>query len=335
MTPDMRRRKCIGVLGTALGTTLVWPLLVRAQSAERVRRIGVLIYGDEDSRGSQAQAAGLRQGLKDLGWTEGRNVRIDVRFDGDPGRIRTHAEELVKSTPDVIVVRSVLAARALQQQTHTIPIVFAGVGDPVLNGLVTSLAHPEGNITGVTNLFYSIGGKWLELLKEASPQVTRVAIIFTPEIGTSEGWFAAIEAAAAMLGVTAARVPVRNAAEIAHALGAFASEPNGGLIVVPPGLVGADREALLAEVAQRRLPAVYDARSYTAEGGLMSYGADSADMFRQSATHVDRILRGAKPGDLPVQNPDKFELSINLKTAKAMGLDIPEMLIARADEVIE
>ena len=335
MTPDMRRRKCIAVLGTALGTMLARPLLVRAQSAERVRRIGVLIYGDEDSRGSQAQAAGLRQGLKELGWTEGRNVRIDIRFDSDPSRIRMHAEELVKSAPDVIVVRSVLAARALQQQTHTIPIVFAGVGDPILNSLVTSLAHPEGNITGVTNMFYSIGGKWLELLKEAAPRVARVAIVFIPDIGTSEGWFAAIEAAAAMLGVAAVRIPLRNLAEIEHVLGKFASEPNGGLIAVPPGLVGADREALLREAVRLRLPAVYDARSYTVEGGLMSYGADSADMFRQSSIHVDRILRGAKPGDLPVQNPDKFELSINLKTAKAMGLDIPEMLLARADEVIE
>jgi putative tryptophan/tyrosine transport system substrate-binding protein len=331
MTPNMRRRKCIAVLGTAL----VWPLLARAQSAERVRRLGVLIYGDEDSRGSQAQAAGLRQGLKELGWTEGHNLRIDIRFESDPSRIRMLAEELVKTAPDVIVVRSVLAARALQQQTKTIPIVFAGVGDPVLNGLVTSLAHPEGNMTGVTNLFYSIGGKWLELLKEAAPRIDRVAIVFTPEIGTSEGWFAAIETAAAMLGVTATRIPLRNLAEIEHVLGTLASEPNGGLIAVPPGLVGADREALLREAVRLRLPAVYDARSYTADGGLMSYGADSIDLLRQSSVHVDRILRGAKPGDLPIQNPDKFELSINLRTAKAMGLDIPEMLLARADEVIE
>ena len=196
----------------------------------------------------------------------------------------------------MIVVRSVLAARALQQQTHTIPIVFAGVGDPILNSLVTSLAHPEGtDITGVTNMFYSIGGKWLELLKEAAPRVARVAIVFIPDIGTSEGWFAAIEAAAAMLGVAAVRIPLRNLAEIEHVLGKFASEPDGGLIAVPPGLVGADREALLREAVRLRLPAVYDARSYTVEGGLMSYGADSADMFRQSSIHVDRILRGAKP----------------------------------------
>src|SRR5271154_1657911 len=239
MTPNMRRRKCIAVLGSAL----VWPLLASAQSAERVRRIGVLIYGDEDSRGSQAQAAGLRQGLKELGWTEGRNLRIDIRFDSDPNRIRIHAEELVRTAPDVIVVRSVLATRALQQQTHTIPIVFAGVGDPILNGLVTSLAHPEGNITGVTNLFYSIGGKWLELLKEAEPRVTRVGIIFSPEISTSEGWFSAIETAAGMLGVAATRMAVHHDADIENVLGKFASAPNGGLITVPPGLVGADREA--------------------------------------------------------------------------------------------
>ena len=240
--------------------------------------------------------------MKELGWTEGRNVRIDIRFDSDPSRIRAHAEELVKAAPDVIVVRSVLATRALQHLTHTIPIVFAGVGDPVINGLVASLAHPEGNITGVTNLFYSIGGKWLELLKEAAPGVARVAIIFNAEFSPGEGWFAAIAEAAAMFGVTAIKLPVRNPAEIEALLGKFASEPNGGLIIVPPGLVGADRDALLAQAAQRRLPAIYETKSYTVEGGLMSYGADSADLFRQASTHVDRILRGAKPGDLPVQN---------------------------------
>jgi putative ABC transport system substrate-binding protein len=308
--------------------------VARAQ-AQRVRRIAVLIYGGEDSRGSQAQVAALRDGLKELGWIEDRNLRIDVRFDSDPTRLRAYAEALASQAPDVIVVSTNAATKALQQQTQTVPIVFAGVGDPVINGLVASLARPEGNITGVTNLFYSIGGKWLELLKEIAPHLARVAIIFNPELTTTQGWFATIEAAAAMLGVQAIRTPVRNPAEIAAALGKFANEPNGALVVVPPGLVGAERDMVFQQAAQRRLPAVYQAKAYALDGGLMSYGADAADLFRQSSTLVDRILRGAKPGELPVQVPTKFELVVNLKTAKAMGLEIPSMLIARADEVIE
>jgi putative tryptophan/tyrosine transport system substrate-binding protein len=330
MTAFLERRKCLAVLGGAFA----WPLGARAQ-APRVRRIGVLIYGGEDSRGSQAQVAALRDGLKELGWVEDRNLRIEVRFDSDPERLRAHAEALVSLAPDIIVVSTNAATRALRQQTQTIPIVFAGVGDPVVNGLVASLARPDGNITGVTNLFYSIGGKWLELLKEVAPRLATVAVIYNPEFTTTQGWFAAIEAAAAMLGVKAIRIPVRNPAEIEDAIGTFAREPNGGLIVVPPGLVGAERDVVFRQALQRRLPAIYQAKAYALDGGLMSYGADAADLFRQCSTFVDRILRGAKPGELPVQVPTKFELAINLKTAKAMGLEISPMLLARADEVIE
>jgi len=330
MTHDLERRKFLAVLGGALA----WPLVARAQ-AQRVRRIAVLIYGGDDSRGSRAQVAALRDGLKELGWLEDRNLRIDIRFDSDPNRLRLLAEALVSQSPDVIVVSTNAATKALQQHTQTIPIVFAGVGDPVIGGLVTSLVRPEANITGVTNLFYSIGGKWLELLKEVAPRLARVAMIFNPEFTTTEGWFAAIEAAAAMLDVKAVRIPVLNAGEIETVVGKFASEPNGGLIVVPPGLVGAERDMIFRQAAQSRLPAIYQAKAYALDGGLMSYGTDAADLFRQSAFFVDRILRGAKPGELPVQVPTKFELAINLKTAKAMGLEIPPMLVARADEVIE
>jgi putative ABC transport system substrate-binding protein len=331
MMSDMERRKCLALLGGVFAM----PLVARAQQAQRVRRIGVLIYGGEDSPGSQAEVAALRDGLKELGWVEDRNLRIIIRFDSDPGRLRAHAEALVSQAPDVIVVSTNAATKALQQQTRTIPIVFAGVGDPVLNGLVPSLARPEGNITGVTNPFFSIGGKWVELLKEGVPRLATVAVIFNPEFTTSQGWFVAIDEAAAMLGVKAIRIPVRDPAGIEHAVGTIAAEPDSGLMVAPPGLVGAGREMLFRQVAQRRLPAVYQSKAYALDGGLMSYGADAADLFRQSSTFVDRILRGAKPGELPVQVPTRFELAINLKTAKAMGLEIPPMLLAPADEVIE
>jgi putative tryptophan/tyrosine transport system substrate-binding protein len=331
MTVFLERRKCLAALGGALA----WPVVARAQQAQRVQRIGVLVYGDEDSQGSQDQVAALRDGLKELGWVEHRNLRIDIRFDSDPDRLRAHAEAVVSQVPDVIVVSTNAATKALQQQTQTIPIVFAGVGDPVVNGLVASLVRPDRNITGVTNLFYSIGGKWLELLKQVAPGLATVAIAFNPELTSAQGWIAAIEVAAAMFGVKAIRVTVRNPAEIEDAIGKFAREPNGGLIVVPPGLVGAERGMVFRQALQHRLPAIYQAKAYALDGGLMSYGADATDLFRQSSNLVDRILRGAKPGELPVQVPTKFELAINLKTAKAMGLEIPQMLLARADEVIE
>jgi putative ABC transport system substrate-binding protein len=331
MTLDHERRKCLVMLGGALA----WPLVVRAQQAQRMRRIGVLVYGSGDSRASQAQLAALRNGLKELGWTEDRNLEIIVRFESDPDGLRAHAEALASQAPDAIVVYSNAAAKALQQHTKTIPIVFAGVGDPVVNGLVASLARPEGNITGVTNLFYSIGGKWVELLKELAPRLTRMAMIFNPGLTSSQGWFAAIEETAAMLGVKAIQLPVRDPAAIEEAVGTFAGEPYGGLIEAPPGFVGAMRDMLFMQAVQYRLPVIYQSKAQVADGGLMSYGADPADSFGQSSTFVDRILRGARPGELSVQVPTRFELAINLKTAKAMGIEVPQLLLARADEVIE
>jgi putative ABC transport system substrate-binding protein len=331
MESAVGRRQCLVLLGGALA----WPFAAPAQPVERVRRIGVLIYGSEDNRASQAQAASLQEGLKELGWVEGRNLRIDLRFEADPKRIHVRAEELVGSAPDVIVVNTGTATRALQQLTRTIPIVFAGVGDPAASGLVASLGRPGGNITGITNLFFSVGGKWLELLREIAPRLERTAIVFNPEFNTNEGWFAAVEAAAPILGVTVGRVPIRNLADIERAIDTIAAVPNGGLILVPPGLVGAERDLMLRMAVERRLPAIYPSRTYSIDGGLMSYGPDSADQFRLSASYVDRILRGAKPGELPVQFPTKFELVINRATAKAVGLDVPPMLIARADELIE
>jgi putative ABC transport system substrate-binding protein len=300
-----------------------------------VRRVGVLIYGRGDNRGSRAQADSLREGLQEFGWFEGRNLKLELRYNSDRERIRLGAEELVSTAPDVIVANTNVATAALQRLTRTIPIVFAGVGDPVASGLVTTLNRPGSNVTGITNVFFSLGGKWLELLKEIAPRITRVAIMYHSELSAREDWFAPIEEAAPMFDVTLTRMPVRNPGEIESAIEPFAAEPNGALIIVPPGLVGSDRDLALRLARDRRLPAIYHSRTYSIDGGLMSYGADSADLFRQSATYVDRILRGAKPGELPVQFPNKFELVINRGTAKSMGLDIPPMLMARADEVIE
>jgi putative ABC transport system substrate-binding protein len=300
-----------------------------------MRRVGVLIYGRGDNRGSRAQADSLREGLQELGWFEGRNLKIELRYNGDRERIRTAAEELVRTSPDVIVANTNAATAALQGLTRTIPIVFAGVGDPVAGGLVTSLNRPGGNVTGITNLFFSLGGKWLELLKEIAPRLARVAILYNAELSARGDWFAAIEEAAPMFDVTLTKLPIRNLADIESAIEQFAAESDGALIIVPPGLVGADRDLALRLARDRRLPAIYPARTYSVEGGLMSYGPDSADLFRQSAIYVDRILRGTKPGELPVQFPNKFELVINRGTAKSMGLDIPPMLLARADELIE
>jgi putative tryptophan/tyrosine transport system substrate-binding protein len=330
ISPDLERRKCLALLGGALA----WPLAAPVRSAEKVRRIAVLINGSGESQSSQGEAAALRDGLKGFGWVEGRNLQIELAFESDPETIRARAEAFVASAPDAIVVNTNRVTKAFQQLTRTIPIVFAAVGDPVAGGLVASLAHPGGNITGITNLFFSIGGKWLELLKEIAPGLLRTAVITNP-IAARDDWFDAIEQMAPMMGLTTTRVAVNNPADIERSVAAFAAEPNGGLIAVPPILAGAERELLLRLAREHRLPAIYHTRTYSAEGGLMSYGSDNADQFRQSASYVDRILRGAKPGELPVQFPSRFELVINRKTAQAMNLEIPPMLMARADELIE
>jgi len=270
-----------------------------------------------------------------LGWTEGRNLRIDVRFgSNDSNRVRNYAEELVGLAPDVIVTTGAAQTRAVQQRTQTIPIVFVQVGDPVATGLVKSIARPEGNTTGITNLFLSIAGKWLQLLKEAVPGVARVALIFDPQFPVAEIYVASIEAAATAAAIKTIRTPVHNATEIERAIDELVAEPNGGLIVVPPPLASAYRELILRLAVQHRLPVMVGDND-AAESGLMSYGPNRAELFRSAVSYVDRILRGAKPGDLPVQFPTKFDLVVNLKAAKAIGLTIPESFLLRADEVIE
>ena len=325
----MRRRDVI----TLLGGAAAWPLAARAQQGDRVRRIGVLLRPDENDASMKAALSAFTQGLGDLGWTDGRNMRIEVRWaGGNPDRIRIFAKELVDLQPDVILAGGFAAANATQQQTRTIPLIFVGVGDPVSGGLVASISHPEGNSTGITNLFASIAGKWLELLKEVAPRLTRVALVFNPEF-SSGTYFASIEAAAAQYAVTAVRAPVRNAAEIERAIEAFAAEPNGSLMVLPPLRDDSDVKLVNRLALLHRLPSIYSSRLAVIAGGLMSY--TTGDIYRQAASYVDRILRGAKVSELPVQFPTKFELVVNLKTAKAIGLTVPPTLIGRADEVIE
>jgi putative ABC transport system substrate-binding protein len=333
MTDTLLKRRSFLAL---IGASATWPLAARAQQGERVRRIGVLTSGTEADQASQAQVAALRDGLAKLGWVEASNLRIDLRFGGgDAVRIRAFAAELVTLAPEVIVTNGVEATLALQRQTQTIPIVITGLGDPVANGIVQSLAHPEGNTTGVTNLFSSIGGKWLELLKEAAPRVERVALIYNAQVIQNVGFFPSIEEAAQRLAVKAIKTPYSDAFDLVRGIDAFASEPNGGLMVLPPRPADAARGAILRLAAQHRLPTIYQDRAYAQEGGMMAYGSNTEDNFRRSSYFVDRILRGAKVSELPIEFPTKFELVVNLKTAKAMGLTIPEAFLLRADELIE
>jgi putative tryptophan/tyrosine transport system substrate-binding protein len=328
----MRRRDFIAGLGSAAAAS---PLVARAQQGERVRRVGVLLFGAENDPIFQALFGALRERLQRLGWIEGRNLHLDVRFNAaDANRMRESAQELISLAPDVIVVGSATGTRAVQERTQTIPIVFVSVGDPVASGLVGSTARPEGNTTGFTNLFPSIAGKWLALLKEAAPHVSRFALIFNPQFPVTGIYLDAIDKPAATLAVKAIRTPVRSASEIERAIEAFATEPNGGLIVIPPPLDRADRELIVRLTTHHRLPTMSPDRQY-GEGSLMTYGPDGVDLYRGAASYVDSILRGAKPHDLPVQFPTKFKLVINLKIAKAIGLDVPPTLRALADEVIE
>ena len=314
---------------------LAAPLAARAQQSDRVRRIGVLMGFAENDEVWQAYLAAFRQRLQDLGWTVGRNVRIDYRFAGEnTERIRNGAGELVAIAPDVILVSTNPAVSALMQATRTIPIVFTYVSDSVGSGFVASLARPGGHITGFHNFEPAISGKWLEVLKQIAPGVRRVAVVHVQDIAANVALLHAVEAASTA-GITVTGTGVRAAADIEPALTAFARVPNGGLIVAPSPLTTTRRELIIASAARRSLPAVYPFRFFCESGGLVSYGIDHMEQVREAASYVDRILRGAKPGELPVQLPTKFELVVNVKTAKALGLTITPSLLQRADQVIE
>ena len=328
----MKRRAFIAALGGAAA----WPLVARAQQPERVRRIGVLMNLAADDPEGQARLAAFVQGLRQLGWIDDRNVRIDTRWGGgDAERMRGYAAELAALAPDVILASGASSVGPLQQATRTVPIVFAQVTDPVGAGFAESLARPGGNATGFTQSEYGISGKWLELLKQIVPGVMQVGVLRDPTVPTALGQFAAIQAVAPSFGVELSPLGVRDARDIERAVMAFARESNRALIVVGGPLAIAHRDLIITLAARHRLPAVYPYRFYVIGGGLISYGQDTIDPFRRAAGYVDRILKGEKPADLPVQAPTKYELVINLKTAKALGLEVPPSLLARADEVIE
>jgi putative tryptophan/tyrosine transport system substrate-binding protein len=329
----MRRREFITLLG---GAAAGWPTAARAQQADQMRRVGVLAYWPADDLEGQARLAAFAQALKQLGWSDGRNLRIDTRSTADADDLRRHAAELAALTPDVLVGATGTATAApLLQATHTVPIVFVTVIDPVGAGFVASLARPGGNATGFTISEYGMSGKWLELLKEIAPGLTRVAVLRDPAIASGIGQFSAVQAVAPLLGVEVIPVDVRDASEIERAITAFARGANGGLIVTSSGSALSHRHLIATLAARHRLYAIYAGRHYATAGGLISYGPDWIDQFRRAAGYVDRILKGEKPADLPVQAPTKYELVINLKTAKALGLEVPPTLLARADEVIE
>ena len=328
----MKRRHFIALLGSAGAFA---PLAARAQS-DRTRLIGVLVGATVRDTEIEARLAALRDGLEKLGWIEGRNIRIEYRLaGGDADRLRSDAAELVRLKPDVLVAASGSPLAALHRETRIIPIVFAQAPDPVGGGFVTSLARPGGNVTGFSQYEYVIAGKWLELLKQLAPPVARASVIHDPVNPASSGYIGAIRAVAAGLGVQVTIAPVRNADQVDRATQAVADEGNGGLIVAPGPAASALRERIIAQAAHHRLPAVYPFRYFATDGGLASYGVDNKELFRRAAGYVDRILKGEKPSDLPVQLADKYELVVNLKTAKALGLDVPMSLLARTDEVIE
>jgi ABC-type uncharacterized transport system substrate-binding protein len=329
----VRRRAFIALLGGAAGA---WPLSARGQQSERMRRIGVLTPWASNDAEAQDRVAAFVQALQLLGWTDGQNVRIEYRWgDNRADTTRKCAAELVALGLDVILALSSAATAPLLDASRTVPIVFAGVADPVAAGYVESLARPGGNVTGFTVYEYSIGGKWLELLKEIAPRLTRTAVLREAGIAQGPGLFGAIQALAPSLGLELRLVNVQDAGEIERAMTAFAQAPNGGVIVTGSPRQAAYRELIISLVARHRLPTIYNARFYTAAGGLISYGPNFRDQSRGAADYVDRILKGEKPADLPVQAPTKYELTINLKTAKALGIEVPSTLLSRADEVIE
>ena len=330
----MKRREFIRLLG---GAASAWPLAARAQQGERMRRIGVLMMYAESDAQAQGLVAMFRATLRNLGWTEDYNIQLDYRWaTTDSESIQRFAKELVALQPDLILSSSTPTTASLLQQTRTIPIIFANIVDPVGSGFVVSLPRPGGNVTGFLNLETSMTGKWLELLKEIAPRVARVAIFFNPSTAPyAEVYLNPFKAAAASLGVEAIVAPIRDLTELDTVIAAQARDPNGGLIAMPDGFMLAHHAEIASMAARYRLPAVASYRVFATAGGLLSYGNDILDNYRRAAAYVDRILKGEKPSELPVQFPVKFELAINLKTAKALGLEVPPSLLARADEVIE
>jgi putative tryptophan/tyrosine transport system substrate-binding protein len=337
MAIDIGRRNFTAMLGSA---ALTWPLTARAQQPKRMRRIGVLMSRTADDPDGRALLGAFAQGLQEAGWAVGRNVEIDTRWAaGDAGLFRKYASELVALEPDVLVAPSTPAVTALQQTSRTVPIVFVGVSDPIGTGFVESFSRPGGNITGFTNFEATVGGKWLELLKQIAPSIKHVSMLFNPDTansGASGGiYLQSIEAAAHVLSIELIAGPAHNPADIDDVFAAIAKSPDGGLIVMPNAFTFANRERIVAQAARYQVPTVYPLVMFVKAGGLLSYGVDTPDIYRRAAPYVDRILKGEKPANLPVQAPTKFELVINLKTAKALGLTFPQSLLTTADEIIE
>jgi putative tryptophan/tyrosine transport system substrate-binding protein len=330
---DLRRRQFITLIG---GAAVAWPLAARGQQSDRTRRIGVLIQVTEGDPQARIEVAAFLRKLQELGWSEGRNLLIDIRWGGgDADRIRKFAVEIVALAPEVILAPGGTVVGALQQASRTVPIVFVNVTDPVGRGYVGSLAQPGGNATGFTSFEFEMGGKWLEVLKEIAPQVTRAAVLRDPIITAGIGYLAAIHALAPSIGVQVAPIDVRHTSDLERAVAAFARTSNGGLIVTADPAAIVHREAIITLAARHRLPAIYPYRFFVTGGGLVSYGLNNIEQFRLAAGYVDRILRGAKPADLPVQAPTRYETTLNLRTAKALGLMVPDKLLVAADEVIE
>jgi putative ABC transport system substrate-binding protein len=329
----MRRREFVTILG---GAATAWPMAARAQQRDRIRRIGVLAFGAGRDPEMQARLEGFRQGLQRQGWSDGRNVRVDYRYaQASSEEAQVLAKELLALQPDVILADTVSVTAAFQRESRTIPIVFVQVSDPVGSGLVASLARPGGNLTGFLLYEASIVGKWLAMLKEIAPRLARVAFVAPTSLGSYDYFLRAAEAMAPALAIELVPSKVETAADIERAVESFARGANGGLLFLPSTLAAFHRDLIIPLVSRHRLPAVYSSRIFVTAGGLMSYDTDRVDLYRQAATYVDRILRGEKPADLPVQAPVKYETVLNLKTAKALGLTVPDLLLVRADEVIE
>jgi putative ABC transport system substrate-binding protein len=329
----MNRREFIAALG---GAVVAWPVLARAQQGDRVRRIGVLMAFDENDPVAKPRVSAFTQALADLGWTDGRNVRMDLRWaGGDINRMRALAQELVGLQPDIILANSTAATAALQRETRTIPIVFLIAGDPVASSTVPRLDRPGGNVTGFATNEASLGGKWLELLSEIAPGLKRAAIIFNPDTAPVSAYVPSFETAARSFKVAPITAPVHGDVEIETAINALGGEPGGGLVVMPDVFTQVHRASIISAAARNNVPAVAFFSEFARDGGLLSYGVDAVDLFRRAANYVDRILRGAKPAELPVQLPTKFEMVLNVKTAKALGLAVPPSILLRASEVIE